>query len=121
MVRGDSGDSSNCVISVMNAGEMDRFCDCLRYSKGVGDFVGFGSVGDFDGIRVFLVIDAVVARGLVATDISFGASVIVEIFVDVEVVGFDSADDGDMGRFLEIPELKAGHFVNYDRFGGELV
>lgn len=59
--------------------------------------------------------------GLIFSDVCFSIEVILIIFVDVKVVGFELTDNGDMGRFFEIPELETGHFVDDDRFWSELV
>ena len=31
----------------------------------------------------------------------------------IEVIGFKMTNNSDVGGFLEVPELKTGHFVNY--------
>jgi len=76
--------------------------------------LGFTSFGDFGGFGVFGIVNEEISLGLASSDISFSIKVIVHISVDIEMVGFNLADDGDMGRFLEVPELEAGHFVDND-------
>ena len=45
---------------------------------------------------------------------TFGVNIIIEIFVDVEMIWLDSEYYGSLRRFLEIPELKTAHFVDND-------
>ena len=49
-------------------------------------------------------------------DISLGGNIIVEIFMDIEMVRLNPEDDGDIGRYVKIPKLKAGEFVYYRVF-----
>ena len=37
------------------------------------------------------------------------------------MVWFNVADNGDMRRFLKIPKLETGKFIDYDRMRGELI
>ena len=52
---------------------------------------------------------------------SLGGEVVGVIFVDVQVVGFDLADNGDMWGIFKVPKLKTGHFVNHNRGGFKVV
>ena len=67
------------------------------------------------------VVDTVVIRGLIATNVTLGLEIIPVILMDIEVVRLDVADDCDMGRLFEVPELEARELVNYDRTGFQAV
>ena len=94
---------------------MDDFFDFVVIIEWVGDFGGFGRDGDFDGFGIVLIEDEVVLVGLVFGDVGFGSKVVFVILVDIKVVWFEVAEDGDVRRFCEIPKLEARHFVNYCR------
>ena len=89
--------------------------------KWVGDLAGLRSAGELGGNGVVGIIDAVIVGGLVAGDVGFGGEIIVVILVDVEMIGLQLADDGDVWGFVEIPELETRHFVDDDGILGELV
>ena len=55
------------------------------------------------------------------SDVGFGGEVVGVVCVDIEVVGLQMADDGDMGRSLKVPELKTREFVDNDGICRELV
>ena len=84
----------------MLAGDSDSFFDVVGDGERIRDFSGGRDIGDFDGFRIERVINHIVGVGLETADVGFGGSVLIVIFVDVEVVWFDSADYGDMGGFV---------------------
>ena len=56
-----------------------------------------------------------------ATDIGLGGDVIVVTVMNVKMVGFQMANDGDMRGFFEIPKLEAGHFIDNNGVSGKIV
>ena len=56
-----------------------------------------------------------------AGNVGFGIEIIFIIGMDVEVVGFKMTKYGDVGGFVEIPELETGHFINDDGSFGKIV
>ncbi len=87
-------------------GRLDDGFDVIKIIKRIGDFGGLSSEGNFDGFGIVLIKNEVIFGGLEFGDIGFGFKVVVVIFVDVEVVGLEVAEDGDVGRFIKVPELK---------------
>ena len=83
--------------------------------------MGFGSGGKFNRIRIIVVINAIILRGLVATNVGLGIEIIIVVGMNIEMVWFEMSDDGNMGGFGEIPELETGHFVDYNGGGLEVV
>ena len=56
----------------MLAGELDGLFNLVVNAERVGDFLCFGSFGDFDGFGAVFVIDEIVFGGLVFGDVGFG-------------------------------------------------
>ncbi len=46
---------------------------------------------------------------------SLGGEIVGVIFVNVQVVGLDLTDNGDMRGFFKVPKLETGHFINHNR------
>ena len=49
-----------------------------------------------------------------ASNVGLGGEIVFIAAVNIEVVRFKVADDGDLRRFFKIPKLETTHFVNND-------
>lgn len=104
------------ILAVVGAGDREVveepiesgtvFCFWIR------DFCTGAESGDLGGSFVIFKINTEVIFFLVAGDIALGGDVVVEVVVDIEMVGFDSEDDGDMGGFFEVPKLETAHLID---------
>ena len=87
----------------------------------IREFLALTKFTDSFGIKIVGVINTGIFSSLIQNDMRLGVDIIVEIWMAVEMIGFNAQHYGDVGRFFEIPTLKATHFVNHDIFFGNLI
>ena len=61
---------------------------------------------------ILRIIDNIIVSGLKPGNIRFCRQIIIKISVDVQVVRFNHQHHGNVRRFLQIPQLKTGQFIN---------
>ena len=58
---------------------------------------------------------------LVAGDVGLGGKIVGIVTVDVEMVGFNMENDGNVRRALKVPELETAEFVDDEVVGLDLI
>ena len=97
----------------MLARDFDSVYDAIWDFEWVGNFVGLvRDICKLDRVGVVFEINEIVISGLITANVGFGVFVVAVIFVNVEVIGLDGADNANMGGFFEIPELETTHLVD---------
>ena len=61
---------------------------------------------------ILRIIDNIIVRSLELGNIRLCRQIIIKISVDIQVVRFNHQHHGNVRRFLQIPQLKTGQFIN---------